>query len=1362
MGVTLQGRVRKVIVRQMAVGFLLTVALSAHATTYYWKGVNYVSTGSGHPSDLSKGYGAWDELSSWSIESETGADATALPGYDDELTIKKDVEYVWRHLDLKGQEWTIGGIRTNVDWSRHYWRFINGTLHWARDKITHSDTFHLDSGMTFVFDAGSTYTAAEGCTAGDEWFVHSGAELTMLGTLRVYSIQVSVENGGSVTLAPASLGFYNNTAQASSIRNNGILEVPNGFSFSTGSTSSGASFSIQQESGTLVLGGALSKNGQPGVYSTTLSGGTVRATGDVSFDLDAVTVPAAASIVLSVDAGSSIDLSSASFGAGASIAKRGAGDFLFTNGMSLPDTFTVEEGALLLSASGGYDLSGVTFAGGGVKIGASVVTLSAWDASLATATFAVADGFLPDSGATVLTCADASILALAQAGLNASLAGTGLTVEVSGASLVAESHYTFSSSSVTDMNDAAGWLNNLPAPAGQPAAVSGASTAAVMDGSVPAYSAISVEDGATLTVAATRNLPVTTLTGGTTLAVVNQADPVQNYGAVITSTAVKVGTMTASHGITELTDITGALAGRSWNGDRTPQEVLVKTIDEGASIHVQFKRWDGDHTKCAIIKMWQTDGTIFAQLVAARYLNGQNKPMFDFVNADGTFGGSEYTMASSDTATGYAVKQLSFVAPQSAPSTVTAAGDFATTGTGSVTVDVALDCVLDLSGVLVSTDAPLVKTGAGALVLGDELPTALTVSSGVLALQPYVEYDMSSVVLGAGAEVLVSINGAFKAPNAVARPNGKTIYLPDSVYMGVGTWATVGNWSDGDLPDASADVHIYGASTVLTLDDAATVLPASISVEGGATLRVLAGVTLPPLAIDATSKVVFGDNTTAVSVVLDASLTTVADATAVPVALPVLEVTTNATLNVIGGMKFKNVDVVLNGTLTRTSSGGLYFGYAESGETTYIGFHANAARITNYTMGGYASSILVCCAASGGTVYAVGPIEFKDMPTSGTHLPESGDNYWNGLMLGENNPPTAPFEVVFDNTKWNVSGISKITGGAIFRLKNGSRFKNKEHDNLYGRRFDIYESGKVVVEEGSELCIYAMGDWGSRPVNVQNSTPGGEALFAGAGAMVEFFRTTGDGTAVMTFSNAIYRIHRPSIYKDNNGTTYDYKNEPFKGLRGVTLAEGSTLTFSTCNGYYFKDSSGDRFVALADVPIAGAAGSITLSNVNVNAFGVIVQSGANTATGTAGVTAVDGKGATTLFFADGANWAGTVVAGNVALTNLTDGAAAARAAFGTLDLAVDFPLRVWKSGGAVTTNDSLKVDRFTGSGRIAVEVVGEELSTGDSFVAFKLKDGAALPHPSAHFTARLGATVDADGYRDVTFRTGRGLQIIVR
>ena len=729
----------------------------------------------------------------------------------------------------------------------------------------------------------------------------------------------------------------------------------------------------------------------------------------------------------------------------------------------------------------------------------------------------------------------------------------------------------------------------------------------------------------------------------------------------------------------------------------------------------------------------------------------------------------------------------------------------------SVTLDVASGTTFSAANFNADSTSTIVKNGGGTFAFA---PTTapITVNAGAIGLSSAATYDLSNISLGSGVSAsiaLVALGARVDSlPNALAEAtfsadlsdvsagtvvfystdamilakvksdlatsvptgfelvaNGGALSLEvvsDYVFNASGNLlADLTSWSTGSLPPVGAEVAIDGANVVA--DFTAGTIPAwaSIEVKNGATLKISADCDLPPIALnkDATLEIASG------TAVLTNGLSGMVLVNGEEVTIPTLVVASDATLKVPGGMKFKNVNISLEGTLTRTSSGNLVFGHALNGETSYIGFHAKAATISNYQIGSYGTSICICCPDAGGSVHPVGSLEFKDMPTSGTHLPESGDNYWNGLALGENNPSSIPFEVVFDNTKWSASGISKITGAATFRLKNGSRFANKEHDNLWGRRFDITGLGKVILEDESELCIYAMGDWGSRVANVESTASGGVALEAGEGSKVEFYRTVGNGNAVMSFSNSIYRVHRPSIYHDNNGTIYNSKNEPFNGLRGVTLAEGSTLTFSTCNGYYFKNDSGERVVALADVPIAGNGGSITLSNDNVNVFGVIVRNGSNTATGMASVIEPGGdKGATTLYFADGANWAGTVVAGNVALTNLTDGTAASTNTFGALDLSADFPVRVWMENGVVTANDSLNVGAYVNNdGRLKFEVVGEgELAVGDVLVLGKVGKGSPMPKLPTGWVAK---TTEIDGdetYDLLSAKRGQGLQVILR
>ncbi|MBR2838010.1 MAG: hypothetical protein IKE55_04475, partial [Kiritimatiellae bacterium] len=499
--------------------------------------------------------------------------------------------------------------------------------------------------------------------------------------------------------------------------------------------------------------------------------------------------------------------------------------------------------------------------------------------------------------------------------------------------------------------------------------------------------------------------------------------------------------------------------------------------------------------------------------------------------------------------------------------------------------------------------------------------------------------------------------------------------------------------------------------------------------------------------------------------------------------VPALSVASGATLNVPGGMKFSNVDISLSGKIASTTAGGITFGYAAAGETAYIGLAAHGGTISIEPGGGdyNSSSLEFCCPAAGGAVNAVGSLAL----VNSTILPQyerSGVTYpltvayQIGFNLGVNNPAGNLFEVVFDNTQWGVLGSFYIKGGATFRLANGGAYMTFESLGYWGRYGQISENGRIVVGSGCEFRMNAMGDYGTHPLDVSPSSAGHQAIVVEDGGTFENYRFSGNGRGVFIASNSVYRIYQPNIYDEHysessgTATIYDTRNVPFEGFQSVEVAEGATLTFSTRNKVFwdsgqFDETSGDRVVALADVPIAGG-GSVALSNANVNVFGVVVRSGANTATGTAGVLApASGVGATTLYFANGANWAGTVVAdGNVALTNLVDAAAPSTNTFGTLDMAVDFPVRVWKEDGVVVANDGLNVGRYVDNNNrlLPTLAAGASFAPGDKIAVGKVAKGAALPRVGRGWLVEA-EPIDGDGDNDLLVLTyGRGSQLILR
>ena len=1335
------------------ISLLSMFAMCAKGETYYWKGVHYVSS----TFDAEAGYGSWSNLSNWSTESETGADATKLPGTSD--SIYGLVKDTWRQFDLDGGEWSIYGWQTVGDWDRHNWRFRNGTLHWVGGKTpsdpyngqncTHSDTIHLDDGASFIMDAGSYYCASFNHGATDEWRIHSDASLSMLGELQIYKVNAHVDDGGVMVFAPSPLYFYSGTAQRSYLQNSGTLAITNGISFTKGA--SNGTFEINQVAGTLMLGGVMTKNGQNGTYRMSLSGGTVRITSDFSTDFD---TSVSGTVTFEADDGAAIDANGFSYAVGTIVTKTGDGDFVFTDGMPLADSFTVAKGGLLLPTSGSYDISGVAFTSGGfVKIGAEGVTLSAFDASIANAGFALADGFAPNTGAIVFTCSDATVLAQAQTGLNAALAGTGITLEVAGTSLVAESHYAFNSSTVTDMNNPVGWVNNIIAPAGQPVIIAGSATEAVMDSAVPGYSEISVTDGATLTVAATRDLPALTLEAGTSLKVapVTGAFEQSHDGCIPHSSAVVVGTMDPSASITTLSDFSAKTAGTSFNSGSDITSILAKSLDDGKTLLVQFKKHDDGHVKCAIVNFWQTDGTIYAQLVAARYWTTSASNIgHDFINADGTYNQNSFDMADTDSSRGYSVKSLSFAAPVAGlPSTVTAAGEFIAAGSGSVTVDVASDCVLDLSGVDVTTEATLVKTGDGAIFFGDELPTGLTVQAGVLAVQPYVAYDMTGVTIGQNATVKVAVDGELRPCIPTPGQNGTTVYMSGDTYVGVGGWNTLANWASGSLPDASAAVHVYGGDTVLALDAVPAVMPASISVEGGATLKVLVDVVLPPLSVDATSKVVFGDNETqpAVSATLDASLTTASDATATPVALSVIEISTNATLSVASGTKFKDVDIRIYGTITKGSVDDLspVFGYAEEGKTSYLAMAVDGGVFDFHSDQSIPrGSVSIVCPASGGNVIPVGTIILRNASRTVNSWADFGN--WE---FGVNNPTSVSFDVVVDGVTMDASAYFNAAGAAHIAFINGSCVRR--NGSCLGHWFPMVIGDSATVDVGAG-CYFDI-TTGDGQLAIDSKSAVDSVTVRNGGAYAVTYNSSGWGRGVFVSDGGVLGVGK--LYSTR------VRSDLLRGFGSARLdgdLDVSSVNIGTGN------TDWDRHTKMSNIPFSGT-GDVTITNgVPAYPFTVTMQNGANTATGSIKVAKVEGDAETALYFANGANWAGTVVAGNVALTNLTDGAAAASVTFGTLDLAADFPIRVWKSEG-VYSADAINVGSFINNGgKISPVMVseGEDFAKGDSFVIGKVAKGAALPAVANGWAVKARLIDGDDAYDEIVLKSGVGLQVTLR
>ena len=715
----------------------------------------------------------------------------------------------------------------------------------------------------------------------------------------------------------------------------------------------------------------------------------------------------------------------------------------------------------------------------------------------------------------------------------------------------------------------------------------------------------------------------------------------------------------------------------------------------------------------------------------------------------------------------------------------------------SVTFNVDSGKTVDLSPVSFAYGSTIIKTGPGAVILPATAPTA-TISAGKLALSAST-YDLTAVTFEAGSVIELtamggrvdsassSIASATFAATIPATPGTAVLYSTDQsilqkakadldttvpagfdlVISGesltveaetAGKFTITGDilgttgWG-GTIPAAGSDVSIDGTDVVATYSGGT--LPAwnSIEVKNGATLRIESDLTLPKIILNKNATLAIGNN----AVVTLANIADLAGtvATSPDVVVPVLSIESGATLNVPGGMKFANVDIALRGKINVISAGTLTIGYAVNGDSTYIGFHSYGGSVFLFHGNNYdASTLGICCPESGGAVRVVNDgIVFEDMTTIGTHFKEI--HYSASLHVGVGNPSSELFEVVFSNTKWGTNGNLFVAGGGVFILENGSSFVNSEEYGYYNRHVNVTGAGRIIVGENSELRVNALGNYGDVVSTISAETDGHEAITAKDGGIYENYVTTGNGRAVCGFSNGVCRVYLPSITEGN----YISKNVLFEGAKTVSIDTNSVLTLSTRNGTRFTDNSGDRVVSLANVPITGG-GSIALSNDNVNVFGVIVTCGENTAAGTAKVIPpASGKGATTLYFADGANWAGTVEAGGFVMTNLVNATAACTNSFGTLNLASggEVKIRVWKTGDVITAHDGLNVGKYINNGgRITLVQMDEQFVAADKFILGTIDDDSPLPAMSKPWRA------ERDGEGNLFAKASSGLSVVIR
>ena len=601
-------------------------------------------------------------------------------------------------------------------------------------------------------------------------------------------------------------------------------------------------------------------------------------------------------------------------------------------------------------------------------------------------------------------------------------------------------------------------------------------------------------------------------------------------------------------------------------------------------------------------------------------------------------------------------------------------------------------------------------------------------------------------------------------------------------------------WSGNEVPSADKDVWIRGNGVVNY--NAESRKFASMTVKDGATLSVSGGtdespVDMPPVELDLDARLLLAGGS---FVQITNTFTCVATAEV----LPVFEIATNATAIVQTpvplfinhsyskgsydgydyGFRIKNVALRWHGNIktyhgdtgARYEYSRLLLGWAEANETSYIAVDCRGGR---YIAAGEANSSCRCrtplamvIPQPGGVVVPVGTMYFRDYSCEQRMSSASNPEiYVPGLFIGRwnaynhntqvvGNPASVKFNVLFEGAvNINLTGLFRIGGGANVTLQGPEvqwkYTRTASNDESFPRIVLLSDSGILELKDGAylDVCSTDSADRGFKA----NGTEAGQKAFFAINARMSLLHWSGSGNDIAEVDNSLLEIG----YLRSASTLANITGA-FNGFQSVAISNTFTIVAADVDrGNPNKSSvtsveNWNRSVKIGP-PLTGA-GSLAVSNRLSGAHAaysmtVTVTNGANTATGQAYVAQTESGAPAALVFADGANWAGEVVAnGNVSLTNLVDVGAAANVSFAVLKMDGDFPIRVWKTGGAVLSSDKVNLSSaIAGDGTFSFVEMDEPLSEGDTFEIGLYPSNAALPKDVKPFSYSAKPS-DVEGY----------------
>lgn len=580
-------------------------------------------------------------------------------------------------------------------------------------------------------------------------------------------------------------------------------------------------------------------------------------------------------------------------------------------------------------------------------------------------------------------------------------------------------------------------------------------------------------------------------------------------------------------------------------------------------------------------------------------------------------------------------------------------------------------------------------------------------------------------------------------------------------------------WLGGVVPDGQ-EISIDGVEVVVADSEVSF---ASIKLKNGATLVVRRPVAseyvetkLPSIELSAGTELRIESGAVAT---VDGTLTTVLSSNE---EVPEIFVASEGVLNVQGRTKFKNCSIVLNGTLATITDGGIVFGYALPDETARFSMFATNATIASYhgsaNVTRNASRIDFASPEVGGKVVLDAPVELVSTTVM--------INKYDGFAFGVNNPSDVSFMVVADNTRLDYGAETVIAGGANLMLTNNASLFHVR-DNSTNKRTDdvsypliIKEFGRITLVDGGTIkqpICHIDNDY-TGAVILNPSEPGWAGIEVLDGGVAEWRKINGKKTAAgeawSPYGSVTFADSTLCIGKGYWHAWTSAQDDLLDALDVVEIHDGKTLFLKGIDPTFF-DNGAHNLKFLLTSPFTGSGNIVIANTRSGQTMRPVVMSGENTNTGTIEVLLPSAENKESyLYFQNGANWAGRVVAnGRMEIVDKVTGSTYTHDSpvtvnFAKLDLQADFPVKVWKDeNGNITGNDTLNVGEYINNGGRLVPTLADEgeFVLGDKIVLGEIGDSSPLPCVAKGWTA---SRKTIDGKSMLVLSKGVGFLMIVR